>query len=120
MSDENDNRNTLFINMSPWEVEKRYREKFFWYSDPFKKTCASGFIVPGTKVKKNFPLLLLVDLFYCCEKDLDWIFNLQSVSIVSRRWNPLCSKVATLARSIVASRDGKETVIKKDYEILSI
>lgn len=118
MSDEN--YNTLFINMSPWEVENRYREKFFWYSAPFKKTCASGFITPGTKVKKNFPLLLLVDLFYCCEKDLDWIFNLQFLALVSRDWDILCSKAATLIPSIVVSRDGKETSIKRNYKILPV
>jgi len=110
------NRSQLFIGLDKWTIEKLITEPFFWYTEPFKKSRCSGFISPETKIARNFPMLLIMDLDEDIEINIT-SFRLKKKIFFASEWNRNVKKIATYVSDIFLFRGNRLDVIKKDFKM---
>lgn len=108
----------LVIGLDKWSLEKAISEPFFWYGELFAKSSAKGFIKPGTKMKRNFPLLLIIDLESLEDIDLMQFDSVRKKVFFSTEWERSCKKAAVMASDIILMKGNTPDIIKKDFVMM--
>ncbi len=107
----------LFVGFSKWDIEKKVRKPFFWISEPFLKSNATGFISPKVALKNDFPANLIVDTEYFNEMTENRFFPKETL-FFAEKWNSFCKKNAVFIKDIIVFENGKENILKKEFQML--
>ena len=107
----------LFVGFSKWDIEKKAKKPFFWISEPFLKSTATGFIEPKVVLTKKFPANLIVDTEYF-EVMISNSFFSEETFFFAEKWNSFCEKNAIFMKDIIFFENGKENVLKKEFQML--
>lgn len=109
-------RMPLIIGIDKWCLETLLPPPYFWLAEPFAGTHAAGFMKPGTRIKKDFPLLLLCALDDAAPTDE--LFFLPRVVFHASEWHRNAALAATRVSDIVVVSGNAADTVKKDGVML--
>ena len=81
------------------------------------KSTATGFIEPKVVLTKKFPANLIVDTEYF-EVIISNSFFSEETFFFAEKWNSFCEKNAIFMKDIIFFENGKENVLKKEFQML--
>lgn len=106
----------LVVNSDRWSMEKKLDEPFFWLGQPFISSTSKGFIDQTVTVKKNFPLMLLVDTdSFNNEMLYEDLFNIKRVVFTASEWNEAVREIAVFVKDIVLFDEGDAKLLKREW-----
>ncbi len=111
-----DMRLPLVIGLDKWTLESLVPRPFLWLAEPFEGTQAAGFVKPGTRLKEDFPLLLLAALDDAPLRDE--IFFLRRIVLHATEWHRHAALAATRASDIILVKGGQADVVKSNWRMM--
>ena len=108
----------LVIGLDKWSLESLLPKPYLWLAEPFEGTRAAGFMKPGTPVKPDFPLLLLVALDDA--PPTSDIFFLRKIVLHASEWHHNAAIAATRASDIVVVNGNSADIVKHDWKMIGL
>lgn len=105
----------LVIGLDKWTLESLVPKPFLWIAEPFEGTGAAGFIKPGTSLKKDFPLMVLVALDDAPPRED--LFHLRRIVFHASEWHRYAAIAATRVSDIFLVRGGKTDLVKSGWRM---
>lgn len=109
-------RMPLIIGIDKWSLETLLPPPYFWLAEPFAGTHAAGFMKPGTRIRPDFPVLLLCALDDAAPAAE--LFFLPRIVFHSSEWHRNAAVAATRVSDIVLVSGNRADIVKKDAEML--
>ncbi len=109
-------RSPLIIGIDKWSLETLLPKPYLWLAEPFEGTRATGFIKPGTPLKPDFPLLVLVALDDAAPAPE--LFSLPRVVFHASEWHHFAAKAATRVSDIITVSGNTADVVKRDGKMV--
>ncbi len=106
----------LVIGLDKWTLESLVPKPFLWLAEPFEGTRAAGFIKPGTMLKEDFPLMVLVALDDAPPRDE--LFLLRHIVFHASEWHRHAAIAATRASDIVLVSKEKVDLVKRQWHMV--
>ncbi len=106
----------LVIGLDKWTLESLVPRPFLWLAEPFEGTRAAGFVKPGTRLKEDFPLLLLAALDDAPPRDE--LFFLRRIVLHATEWHRHAAIAATRASDIVLVKGSQADVVKSGWRMV--
>jgi len=106
----------LVIGIDKWSLESLLPKPYLWFAEPFEGTRAAGFIKPGTVLRPDFPLLVLVALDDAPPHN--GLFAVRRVVFHASEWHHNAAVVATRASDIIVVRSGVTDIVKRKWDMV--